>query len=99
MKCCLDSLYGLMKHRYISTWAQTTAVQCKLLADAEEVVRKEQQIMTDEEFPQDYLLTVFPFTRDVSVATSLVFISRGTAVNSSLFTQEFCQSSSSVLIK
>ncbi|KAG7241075.1 hypothetical protein INR49_026106 [Caranx melampygus] len=31
--------------------------------DAENVVRKEQQIMT--EFPEDYLLTVFPFTRDV----------------------------------
>ncbi|XP_070787044.1 uncharacterized protein [Enoplosus armatus] len=33
--------------------------------DAERVVRKEQQIMTDDEFPETYLLTVFPFTRDV----------------------------------
>ncbi|XP_044044092.1 uncharacterized protein LOC122872223 [Siniperca chuatsi] len=33
--------------------------------DAERVVRKEQQIMTDDEFPENYLLTVFPFTRDV----------------------------------
>ncbi|XP_029300428.1 uncharacterized protein LOC115016645 [Cottoperca gobio] len=33
--------------------------------DAERAVRKEQQIMMDSEFPEDYLLTVFPFTRDV----------------------------------
>uniref|UniRef100_UPI0037E75240 uncharacterized protein n=1 Tax=Semicossyphus pulcher TaxID=241346 RepID=UPI0037E75240 len=33
--------------------------------DAERVVRKEEQIMTDEEFPADYVLTVFPFTTDV----------------------------------
>ncbi|XP_040887998.1 uncharacterized protein LOC121177740 [Toxotes jaculatrix] len=33
--------------------------------DAERVVRKEQQIMTDNKFPEDYLITVFPFTRDV----------------------------------
>lgn len=37
-------------------------------ADAEKVVRKEQQIMADGEFPEDYFLTVFPFTRDVSKA-------------------------------
>nr|XP_020447903.1 RNA-binding protein 43 isoform X2 [Monopterus albus] len=33
--------------------------------DADRVVQKEQQIMTDSKFPEDYLLTVFPFTRDV----------------------------------
>ncbi|XP_072227340.1 uncharacterized protein [Leuresthes tenuis] len=33
--------------------------------DAERVVRKEQQIMGDDEFPEDYRLTVFPFSRDV----------------------------------
>ncbi|XP_078099760.1 uncharacterized protein LOC144512735 [Sander vitreus] len=33
--------------------------------DAERVVRKKQQIMMDSEFPDDVLLTVFPFTRDV----------------------------------
>lgn len=33
--------------------------------DAQRVVRKDQQIMKDSEFPEDYLLTVFPFTRDV----------------------------------
>ncbi|XP_008294084.1 uncharacterized protein LOC103367746 [Stegastes partitus] len=35
--------------------------------DAASVVRKEQQIMTDSEFPQEYVLTVFPFSRDVFV--------------------------------
>lgn len=44
---------------------QNTSV---LLADAEKVVRKEQQVMADSEFPEDYLLTVFPFTKDVSTA-------------------------------
>ncbi|KAM3585639.1 uncharacterized protein V6R79_023429 [Siganus canaliculatus] len=34
-------------------------------ADADRVVKKEEQIMADHEFPQDHLLTVFPFTRDV----------------------------------
>ncbi|XP_008426696.1 uncharacterized protein LOC103476264 [Poecilia reticulata] len=33
--------------------------------DAKRVVRKEQQIMMDEEFTQDYTLTVFPFSTDV----------------------------------
>ncbi|CAJ1087041.1 uncharacterized protein LOC117808021 [Xyrichtys novacula] len=33
--------------------------------DAERVVRKEEHIMIDDEFPADYLLTVFPFTTDV----------------------------------
>ncbi|KAL7370372.1 hypothetical protein ABVT39_026759 [Epinephelus coioides] len=33
--------------------------------DAARVVRKEQHIMKDNEFPDDYPLTVFPFTRDV----------------------------------
>ncbi|XP_031707983.1 uncharacterized protein LOC116386119 [Anarrhichthys ocellatus] len=33
--------------------------------DAERVVRKKQQLMKDNEFPDDYLLTVFPFTRDM----------------------------------
>ncbi|KAK9524047.1 hypothetical protein VZT92_017914 [Zoarces viviparus] len=33
--------------------------------DAERVVRKKRQLMKDEEFPDDYLLTVFPFTRDM----------------------------------
>lgn len=40
----------------------------KLLADAERVLRQEEQIMTDRMFTQDYPLTVFPFTRDVSVS-------------------------------
>ncbi|KAF7656359.1 hypothetical protein LDENG_00042060 [Lucifuga dentata] len=35
--------------------------------DAEQVVQKQQQILTDEEFPEDYLLTVFPFTQHVSL--------------------------------
>ncbi|KAM7365399.1 hypothetical protein PAMP_016330 [Pampus punctatissimus] len=39
--------------------------QYKLFADAERVVQKEKQIMADHEFPEEYLLTVFPFTRDV----------------------------------
>ncbi|XP_042261290.1 uncharacterized protein LOC121892346 isoform X1 [Thunnus maccoyii] len=47
------------------TFDQAKAEQYKLLADAERVVRKEQQIMVDDEFPEEYLLTVFPFTRDV----------------------------------
>ncbi|KAM4711176.1 RNA-binding protein 43 [Anableps anableps] len=34
-------------------------------ADAERVVRKEQHTMMDEEFTQDYVLTVFPFSTDV----------------------------------
>ncbi|GAA6217894.1 RNA-binding protein 43 isoform X1 [Lates japonicus] len=38
--------------------------------DAERVVRKEQQIMMDSKFPQDYHLTVFPFTRDVFLYVS-----------------------------
>ncbi|XP_029929588.1 uncharacterized protein LOC115374680 [Myripristis murdjan] len=33
--------------------------------DAERVVKKEQQVMRDKEFPEDYHLTVFPFTADV----------------------------------
>uniref|UniRef100_A0A096MHV4 RRM domain-containing protein n=1 Tax=Poecilia formosa TaxID=48698 RepID=A0A096MHV4_POEFO len=33
--------------------------------DAKRVLRKEQQIMMDEEFTQDYVLTVFPFSTDV----------------------------------
>ncbi|XP_028255262.1 uncharacterized protein LOC114431816 [Parambassis ranga] len=33
--------------------------------DAERVLMKEQQVMTDSEFPEDYRLTVFPFSRDV----------------------------------
>lgn len=33
--------------------------------DANRVVRKEQQIMADDEFPEEYLLTVFPFSTDV----------------------------------
>lgn len=41
------------------------------MADAKRVVQKEQQIMADNEFPEDYVLTVFPFTRDVSKAISL----------------------------
>ncbi|KAK2880394.1 uncharacterized protein [Channa argus] len=38
--------------------------------DAERVVRKEQHIMTDSAFPAEYLLTVFPFTRDVFLYVS-----------------------------
>ncbi|XP_010737239.2 RNA-binding protein 43 [Larimichthys crocea] len=34
-------------------------------ADAENVVRKDQHKMADDEFPEEYVLTVFPFTRDV----------------------------------
>lgn len=48
------------------TWDWTILEQYKLLADAERVVLKEQQIMADVQFPEDYLLTVFPFTQDVS---------------------------------
>ncbi|XP_045910730.1 uncharacterized protein LOC123974223 isoform X1 [Micropterus dolomieu] len=50
-----------------------------LLADAERVVRKQQHIMTDDEFPDNYLLTVFPFTRDV-----FLYVPRAT-VNLSIF--------------
>ncbi|KAI3365987.1 hypothetical protein L3Q82_009815 [Scortum barcoo] len=50
-----------------------------LLADAERVVRKEQHIMSDQEFPEDYLLTVFPFTRDVFLYVT------STMVNLSVF--------------
>ncbi|XP_065808297.1 uncharacterized protein [Labrus bergylta] len=47
------------------------------LADAERAVLKEEQIMMDDEFPTDYLLTVFPLTRDVSqyVSRALVDLS------------------------
>lgn len=38
--------------------------------DAERVVKKEEQIMKDEEFPQDYALTVFPFSEDVFLYVS-----------------------------
>ncbi|KAK5600339.1 hypothetical protein CRENBAI_026816 [Crenichthys baileyi] len=38
--------------------------------DAEQVVRKEQHTMRDEEFTQDYSLTVFPFSRDVFLYVS-----------------------------
>lgn len=41
------------------------------MADAERVVQKEQQILADEEFPDDYVLNAFPFTRDVSTALCL----------------------------
>lgn len=55
-------------------------------ADAERVVRKEQQIMSDEEFPEDYLLTVYPFTRDVyfSVSSALLDLSAFGADQASL---------------
>ncbi|KAI4797940.1 hypothetical protein KUCAC02_016991 [Chaenocephalus aceratus] len=33
--------------------------------DANRAVGKEQQIMADDEFPEEYLLTVFPFSPDV----------------------------------
>ncbi|XP_054480029.1 uncharacterized protein si:dkey-154b15.1 [Anoplopoma fimbria] len=33
--------------------------------DAERVVRKERHIMMDDEFPTSFIITVFPFTRDV----------------------------------
>ncbi|XP_036946395.1 uncharacterized protein LOC119014999 isoform X2 [Acanthopagrus latus] len=33
--------------------------------DAARVTRNERQIMVDDEFPEEYLLTVYPFTRDV----------------------------------
>ncbi|KAK2856898.1 hypothetical protein Q5P01_005633 [Channa striata] len=39
-------------------------------ADAERVLRKERQILTDSTFPEEYLLTVFPFTRDVYLYVS-----------------------------
>lgn len=51
--------------------------------------------MCDHEFPEDYLLTVFPFTRDVSMAISKVslicnvHVSRGVVPKSSLFIPEF----------
>lgn len=35
--------------------------------DAVKVTRKKQQILTDSEFPQQYVLTVFPFSTDVFV--------------------------------
>lgn len=34
------------------------------------MVQKDQQIMADDEFPEEYILTVFPFTRDVSMTVS-----------------------------
>ncbi|XP_023251181.1 RNA-binding protein 43 [Seriola lalandi dorsalis] len=39
-------------------------------SDAENVVRKEQHIMTDNEFSEDYLLTVFPLSGDVFLYVS-----------------------------
>lgn len=33
--------------------------------DAEKVLKEERQILKDDEFPEDYQLTVFPFSRDV----------------------------------
>ncbi|XP_060888821.1 uncharacterized protein si:dkey-154b15.1 [Labrus mixtus] len=39
-------------------------------ADAERAALKEEQIMMDDEFPADYLLTVFPLTSDVSLYVS-----------------------------
>lgn len=36
-----------------------------ILTDAEMVIRKK-QIMCDKEFPQDYPITVYKFTQDVS---------------------------------
>ncbi|XP_051284353.1 uncharacterized protein LOC127378976 [Dicentrarchus labrax] len=52
--------------------------------DAERVVRKERQIMTDKEFEESegYVLTVFPFTRDV-----FLYVSSAT-VDLSLFGRE-----------
>lgn len=45
--------------------------QSLLSADANRAVGKEQQIMADDEFPEEYLLTVFPFSTDVSVTLFL----------------------------
>ncbi|XP_076579648.1 uncharacterized protein LOC143315936 [Chaetodon auriga] len=42
--------------------------------DAERVVQKEQHIMVDKEFPEDYVLTVFPFTRDVFLYVSSAMV-------------------------
>lgn len=38
--------------------------------DANRAVGKEQQIMADDEFPEEYLLTVFPFSTDVFLYVS-----------------------------
>ncbi|KAM9836231.1 uncharacterized protein ACBR49_019861 [Aulostomus maculatus] len=38
--------------------------------DAERVVQREEQVLTDGQFSQDYPLTVFPFTRDVFLYVS-----------------------------
>ncbi|XP_053170583.1 uncharacterized protein LOC128354372 [Scomber japonicus] len=47
--------------------------------DAERVVLKEQQLMVDDKFPEEYLLTVFPFTPDVFLYVL------GTTVDLSIF--------------
>ncbi|TDG96176.1 hypothetical protein EPR50_G00236830 [Perca flavescens] len=51
--------------KYPTSMDRVAFVTFDKIEDAERVVRKEQQIMTDNEFPEDFLLTVFPFTRDV----------------------------------
>ncbi|XP_039997588.1 uncharacterized protein LOC120797899 isoform X2 [Xiphias gladius] len=51
--------------RYPTNMEGVACVTFDKAEDAEEVVRKEQQLMTDDKFPEEYLLTVFPFTRDV----------------------------------
>jgi len=43
-----------------------------LSADAERVAGKKRHTMTDAEFPCDYRLTVFPFTRDVSASFTVI---------------------------
>ena len=71
-----DWLCGFMRHANGDTGRE----QCELLADAERVVKKEEQIMMDAEFTQDYSLTVFPFSRDVSMvwfqSTALSLLTR-----------------------
>ncbi|KAM7375188.1 hypothetical protein PAMA_014327 [Pampus argenteus] len=51
--------------RYPANMDGVAFVTFDQVKDAQRVVRKETQIMADHEFPEEYLLTVFPFTRDV----------------------------------
>lgn len=66
---CAHSVTRNNKHHYnVDMGGDQSKNSTVLLADAARVTRNERQIMVDDEFPEEYLLTVYPFTRDVSVA-------------------------------
>ncbi|XP_071764549.2 uncharacterized protein LOC139918911 [Centroberyx gerrardi] len=57
---------GDVEHiRYPTNLKGVAFVTFEEAKDAERVVQKDLQIMKDKEFPEDYHLTVFPFTPDV----------------------------------